>query len=108
MKKETKKTSPAKGSQEKLLTCRECLSKKVKCLSSKKGSLTKKDKAKVIHELRKQFDLNLHLSVSIMARSKYYYPSGVRINTQKLNPLSKRFSIRIKVLWESAYHPRIN
>ncbi|MFB7638253.1 IS3 family transposase [Peribacillus butanolivorans] len=56
-----------------MLTCRECLSKKVECLSSRKGSPTKKDKAKVVHELRKQFYLNLLLSISNMARSTYYY-----------------------------------
>ncbi|GAH68627.1 unnamed protein product, partial [marine sediment metagenome] len=31
------------------------------------------EKAKVVHELRKQFDLNLLLSISKMARSTYYY-----------------------------------
>ncbi|MFE3977291.1 MULTISPECIES: IS3 family transposase [unclassified Peribacillus] len=79
MKKETKKTSPAKGSQEALLAELEYLRaenaypKKVECLSSRKGSPTKKEKVKVVHELRKQFDLNLLLSISNMARSTYYY-----------------------------------
>ena len=56
-KKQTKQT-PVEGSVEALqaeieqFTNGECVFKKVECLSSKQGKITKQDKAQVVYELR--------------------------------------------------------
>ena len=64
MKKENKKKqkqTPTEGSIEALqaeiehLTNGECVFKKVECLSSKQGKITKQDKAQVVYELRNEF-----------------------------------------------------
>ena len=42
----------------------ECLFKKVECLSSKQGKITKQDKAQVIYELRNKFTVKAFLKAS--------------------------------------------
>ena len=56
-----KTNTPAEGSVEALqaeleqLTYGKCVFKKVECLSSKQGKITKQDKAQVVYELRHEF-----------------------------------------------------
>ncbi|WP_307262181.1 IS3 family transposase [Peribacillus sp. V2I11] len=77
MKKETKK-KPVEGSLEALqaenerLRAENAYFKKVESLSSRKRSV-RTQKAKVVHELREDFNLKLLLSVANLARSTYYY-----------------------------------
>ncbi|TKI17740.1 transposase, partial [Bacillus cereus] len=47
--------------------------KKVECLSSKQGKITKQDKAQVIYELRKAFPVQALLKLAELPRSTYYY-----------------------------------
>uniref|UniRef100_UPI001419C151 IS3 family transposase n=3 Tax=Bacillaceae TaxID=186817 RepID=UPI001419C151 len=47
--------------------------KKVECLSSKQGKITKQDKAQVIYELRKTFPVKALLKLAELPRSTYYY-----------------------------------
>ncbi|PGN40964.1 hypothetical protein CN968_16800 [Bacillus thuringiensis] len=54
-------------------TSGECLSKKVECLCSKQGKITKQDKAQVIYELRKAFTVKALLKLAELLRSTYYY-----------------------------------
>ena len=64
-----------KNSKEELekVTDGECLFKKVECLSSKQTEVTKKDKAKVVYELRHQFPVQSLLVLANIPRSTYYY-----------------------------------
>ncbi|MFD4705681.1 IS3 family transposase [Gottfriedia sp. NPDC058432] len=79
MKKETKKTTPLKGSVEELqaeierLRMENAYPKKVECLSSKQGKITKHDKVKVVCELRHEFSLKELLLLASIPRSTYYY-----------------------------------
>ncbi|WP_155982705.1 IS3 family transposase [Paucisalibacillus sp. EB02] len=47
--------------------------KKVECLSSKQGKVTKQDKAKVIYELRLRFSVKALIKLANIPRSTYYY-----------------------------------
>ncbi|MFF3024772.1 IS3 family transposase [Gottfriedia sp. NPDC057948] len=47
--------------------------KKVECLSSKQGKITKQDKVQVVYELRHEFSLRLLLQLADIPRSTYYY-----------------------------------
>ncbi|QWI18544.1 IS3 family transposase [Bacillus wiedmannii] len=47
--------------------------KKVECLSSKQGKITKQDKAQVIYELRHEFLIKELLQLANIPRSTYYY-----------------------------------
>ena len=52
---------------------RECITKKVQCLSSSSGGKTKQTWTQAIGELRQEFNLNLLLDCTNMARSSFYY-----------------------------------
>ncbi|WMT42168.1 IS3 family transposase [Paenibacillus sp. D2_2] len=80
MNKETKKpTKQDEGSLEKLQAENERLRmenayfKKVECLSSKQGKITKQDKAQVVYELRREFPVIALLQLAGIPRSTYYY-----------------------------------
>ncbi|WHX98930.1 IS3 family transposase [Neobacillus sp. DY30] len=83
MKNENQKTSnkqvPAEGSMEALqmelerLRMENAYFKKVECLSSKQGKITKKDKAQVVFELRHEFPVKALLQLADIPRSTYYY-----------------------------------
>ncbi|WP_339306276.1 IS3 family transposase [Paenibacillus sp. FSL L8-0435] len=47
--------------------------KKVECLSSKQGKITKQDKAQVVYELRNEFSVKALLKLADIPRSTYYY-----------------------------------
>ncbi|WP_257130703.1 IS3 family transposase, partial [Bacillus pseudomycoides] len=47
--------------------------KKVECLSSKQGEITKQDKAQVVYELRHEFSVKVLLQLAGIPRSTYYY-----------------------------------
>ncbi|MEQ2529729.1 IS3 family transposase [Bacillaceae bacterium CLA-AA-H227] len=51
----------------------ECLFKKVECLSSKQGKITKQDKAQVVYELRHEFPVKALINLAGIPRSTYYY-----------------------------------
>jgi len=51
----------------------ECVFKKVECLSSKQGKITKQDKAQVVYELRNEFSVKALLQLADLPRSTYYY-----------------------------------
>ncbi|USG67096.1 IS3 family transposase [Brevibacillus ruminantium] len=79
MKKETKKGIPVEGSVEALreeverLRMENAYPKKVECLSSKQGKITKQDKAQVVFELRTEFPVKALLKLAGIPRSTYYY-----------------------------------
>ncbi|WP_154214793.1 IS3 family transposase [Bacillus cereus] len=79
MKKTKKSTTPIKGSIEELqveverLRMENAYFKKVECLSSKQGTITKQDKVKVIFELRAEFPIQTVLKFACIPRSTYYY-----------------------------------
>ncbi|EJR28580.1 hypothetical protein IIE_05259 [Bacillus cereus VD045] len=50
----------------------ECLFKKVECLSSKQGKISKQDKSQVIYELRNDFAVKVLLKLAEIPRSTYY------------------------------------
>ncbi|MED1785403.1 IS3 family transposase [Brevibacillus fortis] len=70
---------PAKGSLEALQAENERLRmenayfKKVECLSSKQGKITKQDKIQVIYELRHEYPVKAILKLADIPRSTYYY-----------------------------------
>ncbi|MBY0188327.1 transposase, partial [Bacillus aerophilus] len=47
--------------------------KKVECLSSKQGTITKQDKAQVVYDLRHQYPVKSLLKLACIPRSTYYY-----------------------------------
>ncbi|WP_370017133.1 helix-turn-helix domain-containing protein [Peribacillus sp. B2I2] len=47
--------------------------KKVECLSSKQGKITKQDKAQVVYELRNAFSVKALIQLADIPRSTYYY-----------------------------------
>ncbi|MED3692136.1 IS3 family transposase [Peribacillus butanolivorans] len=47
--------------------------KKVECLSSKQGKITKQDKAQVVYELRNAFPVKALIQLAEIPRSTYYY-----------------------------------
>ncbi|PLT32123.1 IS3 family transposase [Bacillus sp. V5-8f] len=47
--------------------------KKVECLSSKQGKITKQDKAQVVYELRHEFPVKALINLAAIPRSTYYY-----------------------------------
>ncbi|MFC5449034.1 IS3 family transposase, partial [Paenibacillus aestuarii] len=49
------------------------LSKKVECLSSKQGKITKQDKAQVVYELRLESPVVALLAFADIPRSTFYY-----------------------------------
>ena len=51
----------------------ECIFKKVECLSSKEGKITKEDKAQVVYELRNEYSVKALLQLADIPRSTYYY-----------------------------------
>ncbi|PWU68328.1 IS3 family transposase [Gracilibacillus dipsosauri] len=79
MKKETKKSTKPKGAVEELkeeverLRMENAYPKKVECLSSKQGKITKQDKAQVVYELRAEFSVKALLKLAGIPRSTYYY-----------------------------------
>ncbi|MFF2447572.1 IS3 family transposase [Neobacillus sp. NPDC058068] len=79
IKKISKKQAPAEGSIEALqnelerLRMENAYFKKVECLSSKQGKITKQDKAKVVFELRLEFPVGALLELADIKRSTYYY-----------------------------------
>ncbi|MEH6941555.1 IS3 family transposase [Bacillus sp. JJ722] len=82
MKKESMKQnkhSAVKGSIEELearikqLEMENAYFKKVECLSSKQGKITKQDKAQVIYELRHAFPVKALVKLAGIPRSTYYY-----------------------------------
>ncbi|MEH7080427.1 IS3 family transposase [Bacillus velezensis] len=79
MKKDRKKTQPIEGSIEELqaeldrLRMENAYFKKVECLSSKQGKITKQDKVKVVCELRHEFSIKALLVLACIPRSTYYY-----------------------------------
>ncbi|MFF0830184.1 IS3 family transposase [Brevibacillus sp. NPDC003359] len=70
---------PAEGSLEALKAENERLRmenayfKKVECLSSKQGKITKQDKVQVVYELRHEYPLKALLVLADLPRSTYYY-----------------------------------
>ncbi|MCR2808078.1 IS3 family transposase, partial [Paenibacillus soyae] len=78
-KKITKKQEPAEGSVEALqaelerLRMENAYFKKVECLSSKQGKITKQDKAQVVYELRHEFPVIELLKLAEVPRSTFYY-----------------------------------
>ncbi|PWA13411.1 IS3 family transposase [Pueribacillus theae] len=79
MNKNSKKPTPAEGSVEALqeelerLRMENAYFKKVECLSSKQGKITKQDKAQVVYELRHEFPVKALLKLAEIPRSTYYY-----------------------------------
>ncbi|WP_092277557.1 IS3 family transposase, partial [Brevibacillus centrosporus] len=79
MKKQNKKGTHAEGSVEALqvelerLRMENAYFKKVECLSSKQGKITKQDKAQVVFELRTEFPVKALLTLAGIPRSTYYY-----------------------------------
>ncbi|MEF3087974.1 IS3 family transposase [Bacillus altitudinis] len=79
MKKKTGKQDITKGSMEALQAEVEHLRmeneyfKKVECLSSKQGTITKQDKAQVVYDLRHQYPVKSLLKLACIPRSTYYY-----------------------------------
>ncbi|WP_342415705.1 IS3 family transposase [Paenibacillus sp. FSL R10-2782] len=79
MKEESKKPTPVEGSIEALqaeierLRMENAYFKKVECLSSKQGKITKQDKVKVIFELRLKYPVTALLQLAQIPRSTYYY-----------------------------------
>ncbi|MDC2865659.1 IS3 family transposase [Bacillus sp. BP-3] len=77
--KQTKKTAPSEGSFEALqaelerLRMENAYFKKVECLSSKQGRITKQDKTQVVYELRTEFPVKALLQLAGIPRSTYYY-----------------------------------
>ncbi|MGR6130506.1 IS3 family transposase [Paenibacillus sp. S33] len=75
----TKKQEPAKDSMEALqaelerLRMENAYFKKVECLSSKQGKITKQDKAQVVYELRHEFPVVALLKLAEVKRSTFYY-----------------------------------
>ncbi|WP_411504321.1 IS3 family transposase [Brevibacillus centrosporus] len=70
---------PAEGSLEALKAENERLRmenayfKKVECLSSKQGKITRQDKAQVVYELRHEFPVKALLQLADIPRSTYYF-----------------------------------
>ncbi|ETE90715.1 hypothetical protein TU66_30245 [Bacillus cereus] len=50
-----------------------CVIKKVECLSSEQGKITRQDKAQVICGLRNKFSVKELLQLANISRSTYYY-----------------------------------
>ncbi|RUL45407.1 IS3 family transposase [Lysinibacillus antri] len=82
MKKELMKQTkevPAEGSIEALearikqLEMENAYFKKVECLSSKQGKITKQDKAQVVYELRHEFPVKELVKLAEIPRSTYYF-----------------------------------
>ncbi|MFF2450275.1 IS3 family transposase [Neobacillus sp. NPDC058068] len=79
MKKNTKNSKPVEGSIEALqaeldrLRMENAYFKKVECLSSKQGKITKRDKAQVVFELRPEFPVSGLIELADIPRSTYYY-----------------------------------
>ncbi|MFF2450842.1 IS3 family transposase [Neobacillus sp. NPDC058068] len=79
MKKDTKKSKPVEGSIDSLqaeldrLRMENAYFKKVECLSSEKGKITKRDKAEVVFELRSEFLVSGLIKLAGIPRSTYYY-----------------------------------
>ncbi|USK69527.1 IS3 family transposase [Peribacillus asahii] len=79
MKKNTKKSNPVEESVEALqeelerLRMENAYFKKVECLSSKQGKITKQDKAQVVYELRYEFPVKALIKLAGIPRSTYYY-----------------------------------
>ncbi|MBT2759620.1 IS3 family transposase [Mesobacillus foraminis] len=77
--KNSKKSTPVEGSVEALqaeverLRMENAYPKKVECLSSKQGKITKQDKAKVVYELRHEFPVRALLKLAEIPPSTYYY-----------------------------------
>ncbi|MGG0238484.1 IS3 family transposase [Bacillus rhizoplanae] len=77
--KSTQNQTPAEGSVEALqaeierLRMENAYFKKVECLSSKQGKITKQDKSQVIYELRNEFPVKALLKLAEIPRSTYYY-----------------------------------
>ncbi|MCG3087668.1 IS3 family transposase [Sporosarcina cyprini] len=73
------KPAPVKGSTEALearikqLEMENTYFKKVECLSSKQGKITKKDKAQVVFELRHAYPVKLLVKLAGIPRSTYYH-----------------------------------
>ncbi|RAP75281.1 IS3 family transposase [Paenibacillus montanisoli] len=78
-KKITKKQEPTEGSVEALqaeierLRMENAYFKKVECLSSKQGKITKQDKSQIVYELRLEFTVNALLELAEIPRSTFYY-----------------------------------
>ncbi|MCY9660214.1 IS3 family transposase [Paenibacillus anseongense] len=74
-----KKQEPTEGSVEALkaeierLKMENAYFKKVECLSSKQGKITKQDKAQVVYELRHEFPVVTLLAFAAIPRSTFYY-----------------------------------
>ncbi|REK74199.1 IS3 family transposase [Paenibacillus paeoniae] len=79
MKEEPKKATPVEGSVEALqaelerLRMENAYFKKVECLRSKQGKITKQDKAQVIFELRLEYPVTSLLELAQIPRSTFYY-----------------------------------
>ncbi|MCQ6268372.1 IS3 family transposase [Fictibacillus sp. WQ 8-8] len=77
--KASKKSASAEGSVEALqqeleqLRMENAYFKKVECLSSKQGKITKQDKAQVVYELRHEFPVKALIKLACIPRSSYYY-----------------------------------
>ncbi|MEV5027385.1 IS3 family transposase [Paenibacillus sp. LPE1-1-1.1] len=75
----TKRQEPAVGSVEALqaeverLRMENAYPKKVECLSSKQGKITKQDKAQLVYELRLEFPVVALLKLAGVKRSTFYY-----------------------------------
>ncbi|MCA1055067.1 IS3 family transposase [Rossellomorea aquimaris] len=79
VKKETKKAKSIDNSLEALqeenerLRMENAYFKKVESLSSRKGSITRKIQAQVVHELRNEFPISKLIKIAGIKRSTYYY-----------------------------------
>ncbi len=64
--------------------------KKVECLSSKQGKITKQDKTQVIFELRLEFPITSLLQLAEIPRSTYYYWVSIMDRPDKETDLKSR------------------
>ncbi|USG63678.1 IS3 family transposase [Brevibacillus ruminantium] len=102
MKKDTNKGTLAEGSikalQEELerLRMENAYFKKVECLRSKQGKITKPDKAQVVFELRTEFPIKALLTLAGIPRSTYYF------YVKSLSRPDKH--AELKTLIQSIYH----
>ncbi|MDP4099397.1 IS3 family transposase [Paenibacillus sp. P96] len=93
-----KDTKPVEALQKEVerLRMENAYPKKVECLSSKQGKITKQDKAQVVYELRNEFSVKALLQLADIPRSTYYY----WVNTLNMPDKDSELKDMIQAIYE--------